>query len=576
MNKYIRISLLIIGSALIGCGQVETLGVDQVAIERVEGMPNQPTPYKMLDWNQKAINFDAFVFDHEAKGEFFPLIWMDSAKRNIDQMTFGMYTVIGDLRQGSGNNNGEFHEAINSLGAIMSAGLIGLDKTDQNGLNYVKMIQNYFNSDNNWRIMMNNTSPETAMLGGGYGRDWWYDVFPNLLFYAVCDLYPEVDQSEEIQRQIAEQFYKADSVLSGNYDYSYFDYASMEGKRNHIPYQQDAAAGHAYVLYAAYKKFGDEKYLDGAKSSIEALLNQKESRFYEVLMPFGALTAASLNAEQGTHYDVQKLLDWTFNGCKAEQGRTGWGIISDRWEDYDVHGLQGSITDGGGYGFLMNTFDMAWPLIPLVKYDPRYSRAIGKWMLNAANAARLFYPYEIPNENQWLPELKGVTKNVIAYEGLRKSDAYGKKELEGVSPVALGDGPNWVVEQPPQSMFSIYGSAHVGIFGSIITKTNVEKILKIDCQSTDFYGENSLTTYLYYNPYEVEKTVNYDNHEAYSIDLFDLVSGKVVAEKIEKEGDFIIGADKACLVISIPSGSKVFVQEGQVLVNNKLAFQYSI
>ncbi len=42
-----------------------------------------------------------------------------------------------------------------------------------------------------------------------------------------------------------------------------------------------------------------------------------------------------------------------------------------------------------GYAFSMNTFITAMPMVPLVRYEDRYSREIGKWMLNAANAARL-------------------------------------------------------------------------------------------------------------------------------------------------------------------------------------------
>ena len=80
-------------------------------------------------------------------------------------------------------------------------------------------------------------------------------------------------------------------------------------------------------------------------------------------------------------YDVKKILDWTFEGCKAADGRTGWGVIAERWGDYDVHGLQGSITDGGGYAFLMNSFDMAWPLVPMAKYDNRYAN--GYWKMDA-------------------------------------------------------------------------------------------------------------------------------------------------------------------------------------------------
>ncbi|MCH7658559.1 MAG: hypothetical protein IIB05_09620, partial [Bacteroidetes bacterium] len=461
--------------------------IEQVGLAKVNEMPNHPTPYKMLDWNEKAMNFDEIIFNHQADSPGEPLIWLDSAEKNFPQVTFGLFTAIGDVRQGPDVNNGEFHEAINSLGALLSAGLVGIDKTNQSEYNYVKMVQNYFNRDNGWNIMMNNTSAEIAMLGGGYGRDWWYDVFPNVLYYAVSDLFTGVERADSLQIIIAEQFLKADSVLDGNYDYSYFDYSTMEGKRNQIPYQQDAAAGHAWVLYAAYQKFGDHRYLEGAISAMDALYSQNESRFYEILMPFGAYTAARLNAEFDTRYDISTLLSWTFDGCNAEDGRTGWGIINDRWGDYDVSGIQGSIIQEGGYGFLMNTYDMAWPLVPMVRYEPRYAKVIAKWMLNAANSARLFYPYEIPDENQWLPGEKAVTRNVIAYEGLKKTDPYNKDELKGISPVALGDGPNWVIGQPPVSMFSIYGSAHVGIFGSIIRETNVEQILQLNCLATDFY-----------------------------------------------------------------------------------------
>ncbi|RLD23915.1 MAG: hypothetical protein DRI71_04070, partial [Bacteroidetes bacterium] len=362
------------------------------------------------------------------------------------------------------------------------------------------------------------------------------------------------------------------SVLAGNYDYSYFDYAAMGGKRNHIVYQQDAAAGHAYVLYSAYKKFGDEKYLNGAKSALEALLSLKESRFYEVLMPFGAITAARINAEEGTSYNIGKILDWTFDGCTAEDGRTGWGILSERWGDYDIYGLQGSLTHEGGYGFLMNTFDMAWPLISMVKYSPEYSKTIGKWMLNTANATRLFYPYEMPDENQWLPELKGITKNVIGYEGVKKIDAYNKESLKGVSPVALGDGPNWVVSQPKESMFSIYGSAHVGIFGAIIEETNVDQILKLDCQATDFYGEKNYPIFLYYNPYEVSKVISYHNNSEENVDLYDIVSGTIVTYKVDTEGEFSIPANEAMLIVVIPADSEIEYKDGRAIINQKIAF----
>lgn len=565
-------TLLIVTVLLAACGPKHT-PVPQERVARINAMPDRPEPYKMLDWYEKAHNFDQYVFNRTLQGPYLPFLWIDSARHNLKQTAFGLYTVIGDVRQGP-RGNAEFHEALNAMGAIIGAGLVGIDKTRQDGNNYVRMLQAYFNSDNGWNIMMNNTTPAVALLGGGYGRDWWYDVFPNVLYYAVCDLFPNVPRADSLQRIIAEQFYKADSVLHGNYDYSYFDYARMTGMRNHIPYQQDAAAGHAYVLYCAYQKFGDARYLAGAKSAMDALVKLPESRFYEIFMPFGAYVAARLNAEQDTQYDVGKLLDWTFDGCVADNGRKGWGVVAERWGNYDVHGLQGNIIDGGGYAFLMNSFAMAWPLVPLAKYDSRYATAIGKWMLNTANAARLCYPYEIDDAHQWLPGQKDISKNVIAYEGIRKADDYGNERLKGVQPVALGDGPKWVKGQPEVSMLSLYSSAQVGIYGAIIRKTNVDRILQLDCNATDFYQRDGYPTYLYYNPYDSAKDVvfYYDKHEA--VDLYDALTQEVLAANVRADQRFAIPPKAARLLVVLPAGSDVR-QEGSIYTVDKQPVAYT-
>ncbi len=546
--------------------------VEQVTINRIDSMPDIPVTYQMLDWKKKARDFDKFVFDWENTSKVGPLIWLDNARRNIDQPTFGLYTVVKDIRQGKNVNNGEFHESLNSLAAILGAGLVGIDKTNQDGYNYVKMAQNYFNSDTGWNIVMNNTTSSVGSKGGGYGRDWWYDVLPNALYYAVCDVFPGVDGAESIQKSIAEQFTKADSVLNGNYDYSYFDYGKMRGGINHIPFQQDVAGGHAYVLLCAYRKFGDVRYLNHSKSAIEALLSQKESRFYEALLPLGVYTAAYLNATEGANYDVQKLLNWVFDGCKSPTGRTGWGIIVGKWGDYDVSGLQGSITDGGGYAFLMNSIKPAWPFVPMVKYQPQYAKAIGKWMLNNASACRLFYPGYIDEKHQWAPELKDITNNNIAYEGLRKFDDYGKESLKGVSPVAIGDGPKWIDGNPTESMFSVYSSSPVGILGAIVDTTNVKGILKLDCNATDFYASRPYPVYLYYNPYDIDEHINYQTKQA--VDLFDIVSKKYVARGISKDGVFTIPAKEACIIVELPAGTELSLDGKHIWANKQYIISY--
>lgn len=557
--KNIVYSFLVIAAAgsLVACSQKETIGtpVQQVSVARIDSMPDMPQPYKMLDWRKKAEDFDRYAFNFDTKVNGNPIIWLDNSRRNIDQTTFGLYTAINDCRQGPNHNNGEFHESLNSLAALLGAGLIGIDKTNQDGYNYVKMVQNYFNSDNGWNIIMNNTNPDVALLGGGYGRDWWYDVFPNVLYYAVSDVFPDVEGSDEIMHTIAEQFCKADSVLNGNYDYSYFDYARMQGMINHIPLQQDAAGGHAWVLYAAYQKFGDPRYLQHAKSALDALMAQKESRFYEILLPMSAIVAARLNAEEGCNYDVQKILDWTFDGCQDPKGRYGWGVIAERWGDYDVYGLQGSLYDGGGYAFFMNSVKLAWPLVPMVKYEPQYADAIGKWMLNLANACRLFYPGEIDDKHQWLPEMKDLTHNNVAYEGLRKTDCYNKESLQGVVPVALGDGPNWNPNNPPESMFSLYSTSPVGILGAMVDTTDVEGIIRLDCNVTDFYADRTFPTYLYYNPYDKEQTITYEANG--NADLFDIVSKQYVARNVEKNTTIQLPAKHSRIIVELPAGTEL-------------------
>jgi len=567
-NRIICLSLL---AAFYSCSQPTGKPVVQTSLPRIDQFPDLPHPLKIIDWKKKALQFDSLVYNFNNHASYGPLIWIDSSRRNFDQNTYGLYTVIGDVRQGPDINNGEFHEALTSLNSLLSAGLVGINKTSQHGFNFVQMVQNYFNSATRWNIIMNNTTPTVAMLGGGYGRDWWYDVYPNLLYYAVGALFPNVENTELIQHKVAEQFFKADSVLKGNYDYSYFDYSQMKGMRNQIPWQQDAAGGHAWVLYSAYKKFGDERYLQGAKSAIQSLLNQKESRFYEILIPFGAYTAARLNAEQGTNYDVTRLLNQTFDGCQSKDGRYGWGVIAEKWGSYDVFGLAGSITDGGGYAFFMNSVAMAWPLVPLVKYEPRYAQSIGKYMLNVVNAARLFYPDQIEEKNQWLPELKDITNGIIGYEGLRKADDMNNPALKGISPVAIGDGPKWAAGQPPESMLSIYSTSVAGVFGAIVNITEVEGILSLNCNATDFYSENKFPVYLYYNPYEEAKTVTYLSGN--NIDLFDVISKEYIAKRESDNISVRLPAREAVLIVVLPAGT-LLKKEGSKIIADDVVIAF--
>ena len=569
MNTFIKIST----SCLLVLSLTAAAQVTQQKIPRVAQMPDLPQPLKIIDYKKLALDFDKTVYDFNAKGKFWPMVWMDDSKKNYPQTVVGLYTAVADVRQGPDHNKGMFHEALATMGATLGATLVGIDKNNQQNLNYVAMLKNYFNKETNWNIMMNNTCPEVALLGGGYGRDWWYDVYPNLLFYAIYDKYPNEPGFTEIARSIADKFYEADVILNGNYEYSYFDYNKMTPMTNHICAQPDAAAGHAWVLYMAYKKFGDAKYLKGARSALTALESQSKNPTYEVLMPFGAYLAARINAEQGTKYDTNKMLDWAFDGTPI--CREGWGSLVGNWNGIDISGVFGSTVDHGGYGFLMNTYDAAWPLIPMVRYNQSYAAAIGKWMLNAANVSRFFYPQYMPDEHETIPELAQVSKGVIGYEGIIRQSSY--KEYENLKgPVAQGDGPLWVLgENPKESQFSVYGSGHVGIFGSIIHETNVTGILQLNLLATDFYSNKAYPSYLYYNPYSESKTVTIKAEKGSKVDLYNTVSGSFIAKNVSSSAKIKIDPLSAAVIVQVPSDGKVSYEGSKMLVDGIVVdYQY--
>lgn len=158
----------------------------------------------------------------------------------------------------------------------------------------------------------------------------------------------------------------------------------------------------------------------------------------------------------------------------------------------------------------MNSIDVAWPFVPMVKYEPQYARSIGRWMLNNVNNCRLFFPDQLPDSLQCLPGHQQYTNSIIAYEGLRYEDIiYQREEHKGKHPIALGDGPLWNPANPPESMFSVYSTSATGIFGAIVETMDVEGILRLNCNATDFYAARPFPVYLMYNPFPEARTVGY-------------------------------------------------------------------
>ena len=84
-SKIIFACLLLIYSWRPACAQVQ-----QKNISRVDQMPYLPKPLQIIDYKNLALNFDRTVYDFNAKGKFWPLIWIDSSMRNFPQPVAGI------------------------------------------------------------------------------------------------------------------------------------------------------------------------------------------------------------------------------------------------------------------------------------------------------------------------------------------------------------------------------------------------------------------------------------------------------------------------------------------------------
>jgi hypothetical protein len=201
-----------------------------------------------------------------------------------------------------------------------------------------------------------------------------------------------------------------------------------------------------------------------------------------------------MNLEKGTNYNYDKYFAWIFEVFSS--ARAGWGIVSDTWGMYHVHGLQGSTVDSGGYAFAFNSFNCLAALAPLPIYAPEYTQVIGKWLFNSAVAARLFYPDQLPADNQTQPEVIGLYDNGLAYEGLRKEWAFK-------FPVATADARRmtWA-----STDIGIYGSGLVGVLGGLISSVESNGVIVFEISKTDFFPANPTPRFLAYNSSETAQT----------------------------------------------------------------------
>jgi len=493
MNNLTRRGLIIGGAAslLVG-GLYKFLGKSGatlkafVASPKIAAMPINQVSGVLIDWKARAKLTYALLFDFNAKGPHLPVVWQDTERRNYNFDMFALPAYLGDYRQNPEHMGS--HESLSGLGAVLGASLAGMNMRDYQGRDFVKECLGYHQQNRVAKILFNQTADS------GSESSFWYMIYPNISFFAINSLYPDEPQFDAVSKDIANEFVQMLDhlkTIEGKFSFEFAGYNFLNKEGVYGGHREpDAAAGVAWVLYMAYLRFGDKKYLDGAQQCLNYLDERpvNENPFYEILLAFGVTIAARMNKTEGTNYDVAKLFDWIFDGFS--DARAGWGIVSDVWGLTEVHGLQGSSTDSGGYAFTFNTFNAVAAIAPLPIYAPQYASQIGKWLYNVALSARLFYPDQVPPENQSQPELRDTYGGAFAYEGIRKEWAF-------VVPFATADSRRntWA-----ETDLGIYGSSLVGVMAGLIHHIEDSGIIVFEISKTDFFSDSNKPIYLAYNP----------------------------------------------------------------------------
>ncbi len=530
MRKLIQIVLLISSSSLFA---------QQIVIPRIDIMPDYPQPYEMRDWKRIAQAYDSLVYNELLSGQYLPLIEITEQTINYpDHSSFGLHSYVGTATPSSG-------EAINVLPSVIGATLCGINKSNQFGKNWVLFCEEYFNKESGEDVYLNNPN-------GQSGYDWWYETMPNIFFYQLNELYPLTGDFEAQFISVASNWLEAVKAMGGDntpwnvpeMTYRAWNLKLMEPLTEGVP-EPEAAGALAWILYSAYQKTGNIEWREGAEWCMEYLNGLEINPSYELQLSYGTYTAARMNAEMGTTYDVEKMVNWCFDIGSLRN----WGAIEGTWGGLDCDGLIGEQSAGGtGYAFTMNGFQQAAALLPLVRYDDRYAHALGKWTLNLANASRLFYANYLPDENQ---DARGWTSlydpgSAIAYEAL-------KETLDGRAPFATGDAirGGWSATN-----LALYGSSHVGMLGGIVSSTNIEGILQLDLLKTDFYRNEAFPTYLYYNPHTSDQEVQLDLG-VISYDIYDCTTNQFLTSN--QTGQYLLSMPpgQARVIVLVPAGLEI-------------------
>ena len=121
---------------------------------------------------------------------------------------------------------------------------------------------------------------------------------------------------------------------------------------------------------------------------------------------------------------------------------------------------------------------------------------------------------------------------------------------------------------------SLYSSVFIGMLGGIVSETDVRGILRYDLNKTDSYGFNDNPVYLYYNPYNEDKVVDFVSESMENYDLFDSTKGVLIGRNLNGNSRIIVPAKSGIVVTVLPAFSE-FTEEGaKISVSGNIIYEY--
>lgn len=492
-----------------------------------------PKDFEVIDYGERALRFDSIAFDRTLSGDYLPLYWEDTTYD-----AFGFPSYVGDTRSHQDGSQ----EGVATISAVLSATLMGEDKTEDNGTNHVRRLNAYYNPEEG--VVLNNINGSSA------STSMWYALYPAILYSQVSLLYPDESTMREQTISTIEQWYQAHTVMEeedADYGYTGFDFSKMEPYDNGQWQEPDSAAGIGMLMYYGYQLTGEDKYLEALKDTMRYLDEYSGSPMYEVLLNYAPFLSAYLNAEHGMDLGVSERVDEIFSGQSIPRG--GWGKIVGTWGDYPADGLIGSTNDRGGYAFAMNTFAAAQTIPSFLQYQPQYASSMGQWLLHLSSNSKYFFADQTEEDHQSCQggpclSFSETVDHSVPYEGIINNHN-SRTPWFGGDPTING----WA-----ETDFSLYSGAATGMLGSMIEKTDVKTIPKFKISNLD--STYPYDTYLLYNPNDSQKTVTYETASGEPRTLFDLVK-KETLETGSDQNELTLKSKESVLVMELPEDEEI-------------------